>query len=199
MPRVTAQKFREFHRRHGESFRWFKALPETTGNGRSYVEQNVEARTQIMVHNTRREMQDTEFGLIAPGTTMAAVMPDEAFLGRNDRIVLVQRSMLARVLLVRSGASERLPQRYGIQVQEIRAGGSLLVAGTHYTVSGSTITWKVAAGTPAIGDSFSVEYLYQPVFEYLPLGTQMPRPDRKGVLMPLRGMLVQVVQFEDDE
>lgn len=197
-PYINAEKWRARIRKVGSPFRWWKAVPvedprTVTGaeeNGRLYVEQTVDSAWRALLYQTEVDYEDKEFGLIAKGTAAIMVMPDEAFLSRLDRVCFTDRKQLSRGLIKRdSSSTDSLIFKPVESVVSVRQGTTVYTPGTDYNLVGDTISWLVSGAHPATGDKYSVEYLYQPVYEFIG-SDKAPMPDRNGTMMPQRGALL---------
>ena len=203
MPIPDANRWRVRHRRRGERYRWLKAFRCSCANpatneflrncplcekGRRYVEQTLNSAVRALVHSTTEAMDDEEFGLLPVGETQISVMPDESFLQRMDKVILPDRWLPERVVLNRgTGASDELPKSPVVSIVDVTQDATVYVAGVNYQRTGNTIQWL--SGAPASGSNYAVEFTYSPTYVFLGSSQQVPRPDKNGLLMPLRGVL----------
>lgn len=205
----TAETFRKFHRTRGKKYAWWKAFKcDCTGaagepdptcalcerNGRQYIPQFVHPSFRALWSEAKEEWSDEEFGRFPIGATKISVMPDESFLGRYDRIVQVEGRILARESLKRgAGDRETLAHRFVPQFIGVRQGEKLYRLDVDFVFSNPydqhpQIVWLDDGEAPATSASYNAEYLYQPSFLFMGALTP-PRPDKNGILMPLRGYL----------
>lgn len=198
-----AEKWRAWHRKRGERYAWRKAVPSSAYNptGNSYtrgtgpqsghylIAQTVNNAWRALVHTTTRAVESPEFGLIEAGATEFSVMPDEVYVGRDDEITLLDRLVNGKAVLKRgAGSSDALPNAPVVSIVAVHVGETAKVAGTDYELDGDSIAWLDNA--PDEGDSYAIEYLYNPT--YVCLGAspdRLPRPAKDGALMPLRVLL----------
>lgn len=197
MPYPIADRWRARHRKRGETYRWLKAIkaPDTSrGSGAPeggwyYVEQEVGADWRALVDQTTKAIESPEFGLIEAGATMFHVMPDEAYVGRMDRIILTQRALRGDAILTRGDTEyDALPDAPVMAITAAYAGDGPYVAGTDYVLDAGRIKWL--ANAPATGTKYAMEYCYNPTYTCLGAAPdRMPRPGQGGALMPLRVLL----------
>lgn len=333
----SAEKWRAWHRKRGERYRWIKAMPcgcedvrtcaVCDRGGRVYLEQTLPEAARALVHRSQHAVEDEKYGLIPAGSTEISVMPDEAYPDRLDRIILLDRRIVARekprrgqeaadvfirtpvatvgevrragvvyrptidysvtatgiewhdihrplpgatylygptAPLVRGeGDADVLPE-LPFGVTHVYLGLHLYLQGVDYEIGDGLITWLgeaepsegatytlagfsslLRASTPgadtdtpqppaviddatvlrdadiiyrrsvdweerdgsvfwfpphpAAGESYAVEYRYHPTYEFLRTEAQVPRPDKTGTAMPLRGLLVEQLPLEAGE
>ncbi len=200
MPAFNPEHYRVLHRKRGERYRWFRAMPsglstaelrEFEGaerDGHIYVEQSIPDDARALVSQTTEEVQSEEYGLFPVGSTRISVMPDESYFGRLDKIILTDRRFVSRVVLTRGAtALDVLPRGYVQSITEVRRGTTVYVQGVDYQMDASGVTWLDNA--PTVGETYAVDYQYSPVYLWLRISTQPPRIGSDGNLMPLRGML----------
>jgi hypothetical protein len=195
MPRFDAEKYRSLHRRRGEPFLWDKSFecgcPDIRQcdvcdkDGQAYVRQTVDSATRILIHDTVSDMQEREFGLIPAGQTPFSVMPDEAYIGRLDRITLPSRERIMQQEVVRGNTATDSLLYAPVTINDVRQGDTTF---TEYELTATGIEW--VGDAPAEGEKYAIEYTYRPVFVFLGDNDRMPRPDKNGVLMPQRGLLM---------
>lgn len=187
----------------GETCQFYQGIPvdsarENTSaeqGGRVYVEVDLADGVQVFVHETTKEEQGGEWGVLPVGTTMLACMPQDMWPVRGDRFVLTTREDRARVFATRaeSGMVDTIAHSPLVAVKAIRNGSTLYVgdgADPDYSVSGQNITW-LGAARPADGVRYSVEFSYRPTFEWFDLSTRLPRVGADGGFLTLRGMLTR--------
>jgi len=203
MPYPIADRWRARHRKRGERYRWLKAFrcscanPQTNEfsrncplceKGRRYVEQTMGSEVRALVHGTTLAMDDEEFGVMPVGETQISVMPDESYLMRMDKVILPDRYLPERVVLKRgAGATDALPKSPVVAIVDVTKDATNYAAGVDYQRTGNAIEWIGSA--PSAGSNYAVEFTYNPTYIFLGSSQQVPRPDKFGVLMPLRGVL----------
>lgn len=166
---LDAAGFRTEYQQHGETVRWWKGYLTATG-ARNFVEQTLADTVRVMVYNSRREFEDAEFGLIAKGTTMISVLPDEIEACHGDRFCLThaKRAKLRRGHFIRQGSIDPLPYSPVASIARVvNASGTVLVLGTDYAVASGGAGIEFLTNSVAVGASYAIDWRAYSTFEVL--------------------------------
>lgn len=158
-------------------------LPGDSSN-RIYVESTLGDNVRALFDESTDFLTQTETGPLPTGNVNISTFPDEALIGRLDRVIRVNAIVPTRALIIRGTGDDFLVFGPVADVQAVRMNNTVYMLNTNYTVVGNAIHW--VSGGPSLGDTYMVEYTYQPTYEALYETTRTPRPDKNGVLMPQR-------------
>lgn len=207
---LNPEDFRFLIAVHGEEVDWYKAMPCTCYNpanndyeadgsracpygcefGHQYLLQTIPAGVKAFVAGVRREYIDPQLGLIQIGDANVITMPDEIPLAPPDKLVLKQRELMNRELLVKGG-TESPVNRPVVRVTTVMAGaGTIYNEGVDWQLTDDAIEWLDGGNSPDEGVNYSIEYVFRPTFWFLGIRNQAPRPSFvSDALLPMRGVL----------
>lgn len=208
MTRICSAYHRQQHRDLGESLRWLKALhcrcydPVTRAcdptcacghdqQGMVYIEQALDPLFKALFSQTRQALVDPQFGLIEVNSLRISVLPDELPLARLDRVILIERQLTARPVLVRGTgmALDALTNTPVVAVQSIQQDTTTYAPGVDWQLNGNSIEWLPGGQAPAAGSRYRVEHTYQPTYSFLGLEDNTTRCAPGAAPLPMCGVL----------
>jgi len=200
---LNPEAYRQMIQVQGERFRWLKAVPSDQYNpatglnqdrqdvhsdhGHLYLDQGV---FRGLITQQKRDMMHPEFGWVLAGSLWLTTMPDEVRFGPFDKVVLLDRTQLARERCVKG--EDNLGQVYPVQVLTVADSTATYVEDVDYRLDAADrrLTWLPGGSSPADGATYACEYLYNPVYWFLGEGMRAPRPTFGTTIMtPQRGLL----------
>ena len=186
---LNPEAYRQLIQVHGERFRWLKAVPSDQYNpatglnqdrtdihsdhGHIYLDQGI---FRGLVAEQKRDMLHPDFGWVLAGSLWLTVMADEVRFGTFDKVVLLDRTLLARERCVKG--TDALGRLYPVAVVSIADSSGTYVQGVDYELDAAErkIRWLTGGNAPADGATYAVEYTYNPVFWLVVEQTRVPRP-----------------------
>ncbi|MBV9468045.1 MAG: DUF4815 domain-containing protein, partial [Abitibacteriaceae bacterium] len=108
-----------------------------------------------------------------------------------DRVILTQRPLTARPVLVRGNGTllDPLTNTPVVAVQSVTQDGMVYQEGTDWQLNGANIEWLTGGQHPADGSRYRVEHTYHPTYSFVGLEDNTTPYDAAGVPLPLRGVL----------
>jgi hypothetical protein len=204
---MNPEVFRQAIRAGGERVRLIKAMPCTCYNpqenydeqrgcgrcqfGQLYEEQTLADDVRVLITAVKKRYVHPEFGFVKVGDLTCQNMPDEILLGPLDKLVLVGRQMLQRQQ-VQKGV-DTLSWPYPCTLRAVRDRDVKYTVDTDCELDAPNkqIVWLEGGDAPGDGDTYTVEYLYNPVFWYLLGDESPPRPvPFNTTFAPQKGYLV---------
>jgi hypothetical protein len=157
--------------------------------GYKYVEQTLDPKYRALVTGVRFTRDPVQNMLLSKADAQIAVMPDEIGINVPDKLIMIDRRVVARETLIKN-TRDTLTLKPAYRVITIRDdnGVEYLEHVNWELLNHETIQW---IHTPEPAEYYSVEYEYHPTFWFLGTLTVSPRPTdvEPGVLLPLRGGL----------
>lgn len=208
MSSICPAYHRQQHQDLGESLRWLKAVhcrcydPVTRtcdpncdyGHdqyGMVYIEQVVDPSFKALLAQTRQALVDPQFGLIGVNSLRLSVLPDELPLARLDRVILIERQLTARPVLVRGTGTtlDALANTPVVAVHSAQQDATTYMPGVDWQLNGGRIEWRAGGQAPNAGSRYRVEHTYQPTYSFLGLEDNTTRCAPGAAPLPLRGVL----------
>ncbi len=191
---ITSEDYREQFGQHCERIRHFACFPnapeEMVGpnsetverDGNLYVESELGESVRVAISSTERAVFDAEFGLISQGQTSIACLPDEVELARGDRVILIDRRVLARKAFIPSGEHrDELDYFRAVELLSVSEGEATLEVEDD---GRSFVRW---IGAPPL--LCRITYRRHPQFVFLDISDKTPPFGSDEKRLPQRGIL----------
>ncbi len=196
---LNVSVFRATISRMGEDVAWYKAMPcdcyDPATNydaqrscdkcDHGFVYRNA-GTVRALVANQKQWSMHPDLGWMMLSELAITVMPDECRLGAFDKVVLLQRTALARERVQRG--ADTFPHLMPVLVREVADGDTVYTPDVDYRVDleNRQVVWLTAGPTSV----YAVEYEYRPEYWYTGSDMRSPRPALfAGQMTPIRGTL----------
>lgn len=199
---LTAADYAKQHGEHGESFRYFDALPlpdataASNKDGLVFTEVTLGGNQKGRFRQTTREVFDAEYGLIPKGSTMFSVLPSVVEFRHDARVVRTAQRWRG-VTTLRRGLTDTDPlsERFVKAIEQVYVNGVSVSLANVQAVSAATLAdndqggIKWLSNAPAAGTEYAVTFRYNPLFVCLTESIQGEPIGADGARLPQRILL----------
>lgn len=198
---LNVSVFRNAISRMGENVAWYKAMPCNCYDPRTnhdaqrscdrcvhgYI-YRLQGTVRALVASQKQWAMNPELGWLKVSELSITTMPEDCRIGAFDKIVLLQRTALARERLTRG--SDTMPHMMPVRVIEVAEGDTVFSPTSDYRVdlTARKIVW-LSSGPSNV---YAAEYEYRPEYWYAGANMREPRPVPPGndaAMTPIQGTL----------
>jgi hypothetical protein len=170
---------------------------EVGSNAHLYIELQPAATLLVWRHETTRDVEYADIGLIRKGQTAVANLPDEVEFAQNDRVLFVDSTIIASFGFLTSGEErDELPYRHTSELVTVIGDGQVWDSEDYQLIveadGSSFIKWEKRP------DHALITYRYHPEYRYVSVDRTPPK-GADGKRLPQRGILTLQMRGEHDE